>query len=151
MIAGSEAVLSNYELPPAILGLDLGNHDLTEGLMKNLTEHRYSHTTAEREVARGTKKKLRHITLDLGTKMKASAESSDEGRTHQLPDGSSDPVVKEVSGNYDPTFQPIMKRDTDIRKDLGVSIGLTGDPNTFYDIGEPEDVVVKHFSAGGAV
>ena len=91
-------IFVGYALPHAILHWDLAGRDLTEYLMKMLTERGYSFTTAEeREIGRGVKEKLCYIALDYDTELTSTAESSDKKQTHMLLDGHIITVALKVS------------------------------------------------------
>ena len=147
-------IYEGYALPHGILRFDAGGRDVTDYLMKILSERGYSFTTsAEREIVKDIKEKFCYM---LGSGWygydeelkKYEISPEDHEKTYKLPDGQVITIGNErfrapeimvkphlmgksAEGIHKLIYQSIMKSDVDIRRDLYCNIVLSGG-NTLF-------------------
>jgi actin-related protein len=143
-VSYSVPVYEGYAIPHATIRLNVAGRNLTEYLMRILSERGYNfRTTAEREIVRAIKEKLCYVTSDYELELSTGTY---EEKSYELPDGQiltigderfRCPEVlfkpsllgNEAGGIHDIVYQSILK--CELRKDLVVNTILSGGSSLF--------------------
>jgi actin len=147
-------VYDGFIIPHAIKRINLAGRDLTQFLIKLLTERGYQFVTgSEREVVRDIKELMTYVAYDFDEEIRKTKESGRLEMLYELPDGNvicleserfrcpevlftPSLIGNECDGMHLCTYNSIMACDVDLRRDLFQNIVMSGGTTMFSGLNE---------------
>lgn len=153
-----------YALQHAILRSSLAGRDVTDYLVKLMSEHGYQMTTsAEREIVKNIKETLGYVALDIEEEKRAVSSGASKEAAYEMPDGQVLQVGGERFRATEILFNPaligrdalglaqlvhsaIMKCDVELQPELFQNIALAGGSTLFNGLAERLSKEVAHLA-----